>query len=52
VFDESLKAIFDAHDFDAVLQDRRFRDSANDRVEAGAIAATSKNAESSYRGSQ
>lgn len=50
MFDESLEAVFDPDHLDAVLQDRRLCDGADDCVEAGAVAAAGENAESARGG--
>ena len=44
MLDEALEAVLDADDFDPVLQDRGLRDRADDRVEAGAVAAAGEDA--------
>ena len=47
VLDESLEAVLDSDNLDSVLEDRGLRHGADDRVEAGAVAAACQNAESS-----
>lgn len=46
VLDEPEESIFDAKDFQFVPMDRRFGDSADDRIKPGAVAAAGENADS------